>query len=49
MLISIRGPVEAIVVAKGAADIADVKYAASTHGDPYCCHLFLRHDFADLR
>lgn len=35
LLVSIRGPVEAIEAAKGGAQIADVEYPASALGTPY--------------
>lgn len=35
MLVSVRGPVEAIEAAKGGAHIADVEYPASALGTPY--------------
>lgn len=35
LLVSIRGPVEAIAAAKGGAHIADVEYPASALGTPY--------------
>jgi len=35
LLVSVRGPVEAIAAAKGGAHIADVEYPASALGTPY--------------
>ena len=35
LLVSIRGPVEAVAAAKGGAKIADVEYPASALGTPY--------------
>ena len=35
LLVSVRGPVEALEAAKGGANIADVEYPASALGTPY--------------
>ena len=40
LLVSIRGPIEAIEAAKGGAHIADVEYPASALGTPYPLNIF---------
>src|SRR5437899_11061131 len=51
LLVSVRGPVEAIEAAKGGAAIADVEFPASALGTPYplnidaVCRRLRRHRF----
>lgn len=40
LLISIRGPLEALAAARGGAQIADVEYPASALGTPYPLNIF---------
>lgn len=40
LLVSIRGPIEALEAAKGGAHIADVEYPASALGTPYPLNIF---------